>query len=106
MTPFALSVEELKERLARGEEIVILDVREKDEFEYANIGGKWIPLGELPMRLSELDREREICVLCHHGVRSARATEFLRRSGFAKVLNISGGIDAWSERIDPSIRKY
>lgn len=104
--PFTISVEELKNRLDRKEDLCILDVREQNEFEYCNIGGLLIPLGELPGRLQELDAEREIVVLCHHGNRSWHATQFLLRSGFSKVKNISGGIEAWALRVDPSVKRY
>jgi rhodanese-related sulfurtransferase len=102
----SISVEELSGRIARGEKPFILDVREPEEFAYCNIGGTLIPLGELPARAGELDREREILVLCHHGRRSMRATMFLRESGFPHARNITGGIEAWSLRVDRSVRRY
>ena len=90
-----ISAKELKNRLDAGEEIFILDVREPAEYQAANMGGKLIPLNSLPLRLNELDREREIVVHCHAGVRSQNAAEFLLQNGFAKVANLSGGILAW-----------
>jgi adenylyltransferase/sulfurtransferase len=69
-------------------------------------GANLIPLGELPARYSELDRAQEIFVFCHSGVRSERAAEFLRSAGFQKVSNVAGGIDAWSEEIDPNVPRY
>ena len=69
-------------------------------------GANLIPLGELPARWRELDREKEVYVLCHSGVRSERAAEFLRASGFPRVANVAGGIDAWSEEIDPDVPRY
>ncbi len=85
----------------------LLDVREPYEVEVASIeGATLMPLGELPARVEELDRNRQIFVFCHSGVRSARATEFLRSAGFPKVANVAGGIDAWSEEIDPSVPRY
>jgi adenylyltransferase/sulfurtransferase len=69
-------------------------------------GASLIPLGELPTRWRELDREKEIFVFCHSGVRSERAAEFLRSNGFPKVMNVAGGIDAWSEEIDPDVPRY
>jgi adenylyltransferase/sulfurtransferase len=101
-----ISVKELKARLDRNEDIIILDVRQRHEYNLTNIGGVLIPLGELPARFGELDRAREIAVLCHHGVRSMRATEFLLRCGFTNVKNIEGGIDAWSRLVDPSVKRY
>ena len=101
-----ISVEDLKNRLDRGDDIVILDVRELAEHRFSNIGGTLIPLGQLSGRLHELDPEREIAVLCHHGTRSRMASGFLIQSGFRRVWNITGGIEAWSLRVDPSVRRY
>ncbi|MCL5268718.1 MAG: rhodanese-like domain-containing protein [Bacteroidetes bacterium] len=101
-----ISVIELKERLDSGEEIFILDVRQPDEYRYCNIGGLLIPLGELPRQLGDLDRDREIVVVCHSGARSARATQYLQRAGFLNVKNLAGGIDRWAEEIDPTLPRY
>lgn len=97
---------ELKARLDQSEDIFILDVREPEEFQIANIGGKLIPLQDLSMRFNELDPEREIVVVCHHGVRSAHAVGFLRSRGFSKVKNLNGGIDQWSILVDPTVMRY
>jgi adenylyltransferase/sulfurtransferase len=101
-----LTAKELKRRIDAGEQIYILDVREPWEHKVAQIGGKLIPMNEIPQRLSELDREREIIVHCHHGVRSQRVAEFLQQSGFPRVVNLAGGIDAWSCEVDPTVPKY
>ncbi|MGB8341308.1 MAG: molybdopterin-synthase adenylyltransferase MoeB [Chthoniobacterales bacterium] len=102
-----ISVHELQERMASGRPLVLLDVREPFEFEMARIeGANLIPLGELPARWQELDREKEICVFCHSGMRSERAAEFLRSAGLARVANVAGGIDAWSQEIDPNVPRY
>jgi rhodanese-related sulfurtransferase len=101
-----MTVLELKEKLDKKEGVLILDVREKDEFEYANIGGTLIPLSEFAQRFQELDPEKNWAVLCHHGMRSAQAVAFLRSQGFKSVHNISGGIEAWSVQIDPKIPRY
>ena len=98
--------EELKRRLAAGEDIYILDVREPHEYQICNIGGHLIPLGDLPKRVSELDSSREIVVHCKMGGRSAKAVSFLRQSGFSRVHNLAGGILAWSDKVDPSVPKY
>jgi len=101
-----MTVEELKQRLDRGDDLYVLDVREPNEYQTANIGGHLIPLNDLPKRMGELDPNREIVVHCKLGGRSAKAVDFLRQSGFSKVHNLVGGINAWSERIDPKVPKY
>ena len=101
-----LSVKDLKKRMDAGENLFILDVREPFEYQIANIGGKLIPQNEVPQRLAEIDRDREIIVQCKSGGRSQRIAEFLKQSGYPKVANVSGGILAWSDQIDPSIPKY
>lgn len=107
MTPSnEISVQELKARLDRGDKIFILDVREPVEYALCNIGGTLIPLGQLPGRIGELSRDAEIAVLCHHGIRSRRATDLLLQSGFSRAMNITGGIHAWSEKVDPSVAVY
>src|SRR5436305_1253890 len=97
---------ELKSRLDRGDDLFILDVREPHEFQICNLNGNLIPLGELPRRVHELDSSREIVAHCRSGKRSAEAVDFLRKAGFRKVLNMKGGILAWSDEVDPSVPKY
>ncbi|HYL67953.1 MAG TPA: molybdopterin-synthase adenylyltransferase MoeB [Candidatus Limnocylindria bacterium] len=97
---------ELKARLDRGDDIYILDVREPHEYQICNLGGHLIPLGDLSRRVSELDSSRDIVAHCRSGKRSAEAVEFLRKAGFRKVLNLKGGILAWSDEVDPSVPKY
>jgi sulfur-carrier protein adenylyltransferase/sulfurtransferase len=101
MTP-----EELKRRLDAGDDLFVLDVREPHEYQICNLGGHLIPLNDLPKRVSEIDARREIVVHCKLGGRSAKAVDFLRQSGFAKVHNLTGGINAWAERVDPKMPKY
>jgi len=85
----------------------LIDVREPFEFEIARIdGAKLVPLGEIPERADELDREQTLIVHCHSGRRSAQAVRLLKQRGFAKVRNLEGGIDAWSDFIDPTVPKY
>lgn len=103
----SVTVEELKGRLDRGEEVLLLDVREPDEWELCQLpGAVLIPLGQLPQRFSELDPKRETVVMCHHGVRSRWAIDFLARQGFTNLLNLAGGIHAWAERVDPTMAQY
>ena len=97
---------ELKSRLDRGDDLFILDVREPHEFQICNLNGYLIPLGELPRRVHELDSSREIVAHCRSGKRSAEAVDFLRKAGFRKILNLKGGILAWSDEVDPSVPKY
>jgi molybdopterin/thiamine biosynthesis adenylyltransferase/rhodanese-related sulfurtransferase len=97
---------ELKRRIDAGENVFILDVREPFEYQIANIGGKLIPQNDVPQRLAEIDREREIVVQCKSGGRSQRIAEFLVQNGYAKVTNLTGGILAWSDQVDPKVQKY
>jgi adenylyltransferase/sulfurtransferase len=102
-----ITVEELKARMDRGEEVFLLDVRNPPEFDLCRIPGSvLIPLPTLPQRLNELDRSREIVVHCKSGVRSQKAIEFLRANGFTRLVNVQGGILAWANRIDPSMPRY
>ena len=98
---------DLKQRLDRGDAIVVLDVREPDELALARLpGAVHIPMGDIPARLHELDPDREIVVMCHHGTRSAHVASFLLQRDFSRVLNLDGGIDAWSLTVDSSVPRY
>ncbi|HEY1648990.1 MAG TPA: molybdopterin-synthase adenylyltransferase MoeB [Terracidiphilus sp.] len=101
-----ISVKELKQRLDAGDDLLVLDVREPFEYQIANIGGKLIPQNDVPKRLAEIDRGREIVVQCKSGGRSQRIAEFLAQSGYPKVSNLAGGILAWADQIDPKVPKY
>jgi sulfur-carrier protein adenylyltransferase/sulfurtransferase len=101
-----ISVEELKRRQDAGDDLFILDVREPHEYQICNLSGYLIPLNDLPKRVSELDSSREIIAHCRSGMRSAKAVEFLRQAGFSKVKNLTGGVLAWAEKIDPTMPKY
>jgi adenylyltransferase/sulfurtransferase len=98
--------QELKRRLDAGEDIFILDVREPHEYQICNLGGYLIPINDLPKRVNELDSSRQIVAHCKSGKRSANAVEFLRQTGFKNVLNLAGGILAWSDKVDPKVPKY
>jgi rhodanese-related sulfurtransferase len=101
------SVAELAAKLKDGEKPVVLDVREGWEVRLAPFpDAKWISMREIPDRLAELDPNVETVVVCHHGIRSWRVAKFLENEGFANVINLTGGIDAWSKEIDPSITLY
>jgi sulfur-carrier protein adenylyltransferase/sulfurtransferase len=99
-------VKELKRRLDAGEDVFILDVREPYEYKIANIGGTLIPQNEVPQRLNEIDKEREIVVQCRSGQRSQRIAELLAQAGYPKVMNLAGGVLAWADEIDPKMQKY
>jgi sulfur-carrier protein adenylyltransferase/sulfurtransferase len=101
-----ISAVELKKRLDNKDDIFVLDVREPHEYQIANLGAKLIPLGELPARAGELDKEREIIVHCRSGARSQKAAEFLAQNGFKRVWNLAGGILGWSNDVDPTLPKY
>ncbi len=98
---------ELKAMQERGEDFLLVDVREPHEYEIARIpGATLIPLRTLPERVAELDSSRTVVLYCHHGQRSQRALEFLRQSGFRRLKNLRGGIEAWSRKVDPGVPRY
>lgn len=102
-----ISVEELAALQKSGSPFVLLDVRERYESDIARIpGARLIPLGELASRMSELDSADEIVIHCKSGYRSAQALRALQQAGFSKLRNVTGGILAWAERVDPSVPKY
>jgi len=97
---------DLKQRLDRGDDLFVLDVREPHEYQICNLNGYLIPLGELPKRVHELDSSREIVAHCRSGKRSADAVDFLRKAGFRKIWNLKGGVLAWADEVDPTMPKY
>jgi adenylyltransferase/sulfurtransferase len=101
-----LTVKELKARRDAGEDIFLLDVREPYEYQIAQIGGTLIPQNDVPNRLAEIPRDREIIVHCRSGARSQKIAELLKQSGYKDVANVAGGILAWADEIDPSVQKY
>ena len=103
-----MTATELKERVDRGDDVQIIDVREQGEYDVARIpNSKLIPLGQVVSRMSEIDPARETVVHCKGGVRSAKAIEALKHAGFAgNLTNLKGGITAWSNEVDPSVPKY
>lgn len=105
--PEEITAAELKARLDRQDPLCLLDVREPFEYEICSLPtATFIPLGELPARYGELDREKEIVVYCKMGGRSARAAQFLRQQGFARVINLAGGILGWAADVDPAMATY
>ncbi len=103
-----MTATELKERLDRGDDVQVIDVREQNEYDTARLpDSKLIPLGQVVSRMSEIDPNRETVVHCKGGGRSAKAIEALQRAGFeGKLINLKGGITAWSNEVDPSVPKY
>ena len=107
---FEINPDELKRQLDSSEKPVIVDVREPIELQTASLKGadfKHIPMGDIPSRaLQELDPEDHIVVVCHHGVRSANVTMWLRQQGFERAQSMRGGIDLWSRTVDSSVPLY
>jgi adenylyltransferase/sulfurtransferase len=104
-----VSAFEVSRRLARADDLLLLDVRGPDEFERARIeGSTLIPVDELSDRLDEIEafRDRPVVVHCHHGPRSRRACELLIEKGFSRVEELTGGIEAWSVTVDPEVPRY
>lgn len=102
-----ITVQELKKAMDTKEDFDLIDVREPHEYQIARIpGARLIPLGDLPQRMHELDSAREIYLHCKSGMRSAKAYRILANSGFKKIKNVAGGIEAWSHDIDPSVPLY
>ena len=107
MTVKQLSATDLKNKIQQEEKLFLLDVREPHEFKYAHIANSvLIPLNQIPARLDELDPQQEIVVICHHGMRSQQAANYLFQSGYKNIANLTGGIDAWSCTCDSSVRRY
>jgi rhodanese-related sulfurtransferase len=103
----ALSVQGLAAWRAAGTPHHLLDVREPYECGIAAIGGaQHIPMGQIPARLGEIPAGVALVVMCHHGARSQSVVNFLRQAGRDQVLNLQGGIDAWSQHIDPAVARY
>ena len=104
---YTITPTELKSRLDKGDQLVLLDVREQWEFDLAKLNGSTlIPLATLPQSLGKLNKDAEIIAICHHGMRSADATNFLLQQGYSNVKNLVGGIDAWSALVDRSVPRY
>lgn len=107
--PLETDVRSVKQRLDAGEDFLLLDCREPQEYQLVHIeGATHIPMGQLPDRVGELEswRDKPIVVHCHHGGRSLRVTHWLRNQGYAQVQNMAGGIDAWALDIEPGMTRY
>ena len=98
---------EIKRRLDAGERLRIVDVREWDEYDRARIEHAELrPLSEIQTWWQDLPRDEELVIMCHHGSRSAQVCMALSRAGYEQVTNMTGGIDAWSTQVDPSVPRY
>ena len=107
MATVAITPAELARRIAAGDELVLLDVRELGERGICRIADSLhIPMGDIGRRASELDSEAEIVCICHHGVRSANVAAALTSMGFEHTLNLTGGIDRWAREVDPAMARY
>ncbi len=107
LTKDEIKPEDLKQRLDKKTDMLLLDVRNPDEYAICKIGDpKLIPLYELSQRFDELPKDQSIVVYCHHGVRSIRAAQILLKKDFADVKSLYGGIHGWSEKIDPDMPRY
>lgn len=102
-----LTPAQVRARLAAGEDLLLLDVRESEERALCAIAGSLhIPMGELSRRHVELDPGRAVVCVCHHGIRSAHVAAALERLGFERIYNLSGGIDRWAQDVDPGMARY
>ena len=102
-----ISPRELKARLDRNDRPVLVDVRDDWETKLCRLeNALHIPMEELEFRSDELNPADDIVVYCHHGVRSAAVADYLRRLGFTRVCNLSGGLDAWAQAVEPTMRRY
>ncbi|MFO1095550.1 MAG: rhodanese-like domain-containing protein [Planctomycetaceae bacterium] len=109
MLPLEITCEDVHSLQNAGDTFAFIDCREPDEFEMCRImGATLLPMSELRERLAELEPHRggRVVVHCHHGGRSLRVASFLRQQGFSQAQSMAGGIDAWSERIDPTVPRY
>jgi len=98
---------ELVVHLQTGRTPVLLDVREPWEWNVCRVPGAiLIPMRDLPARVAELDKDAETVVICHHGVRSYHAARYLETVGFGDVINLSGGVAAWADEVDPAMPRY
>jgi rhodanese-related sulfurtransferase len=101
-----ITVEELNDLRTSGKAHQLIDIREDFEVEAVNIGGEWIPMGNIPNEIEKIKKDVPVIIHCKSGKRSANISLFLEQQGFTNVSNLKGGIFAWIEQIDPSLPKY
>jgi rhodanese-related sulfurtransferase len=102
-----LDSEQTQQLLLERQKILLLDVREKWEFDICHIqASRNIPMGNLPELVQDLDPDTETVVICHHGARSLQVAHYLENNGFNNVINLEGGLDAWARTVDPTMQQY
>ncbi len=101
-----ITAKELKALMDAKEDFQLVDVREQKEFDFTNIGGELIPLNTIPQSLDKIAKDKKVVVYCRSGARSANAIQYLEQQGFSDLYNLKGGILAWSDDVDPSVKKY
>jgi rhodanese-related sulfurtransferase len=107
MNELEITPRQVKQRLERGEKILVVDVREPWEYAYCRIeNALHIPMGAIPANLQKLDGEEEVICYCHHGMRSLDVANWLRAQGVDSAKSMAGGIERWSAEIDPSVPRY
>ncbi len=107
--PLEIDVATLRDKLAKGDDMFVLDCREENEYEIVKLEpAVLLPMSELMARVGELEpqKDREIVVHCHHGGRSQQAAQYFLDQGFTRVANLRGGIEAWSREVDPAVPRY
>lgn len=107
--PIEIDIHGVKTMIDNAADFVLLDVREHDEYEAAKIESSTLmPMSEIQERVKELDglKDKHLIIHCHHGGRSMQVTQWLLGQGFSQVQNMAGGIDQWSQEIDPSVPRY
>lgn len=106
-TRIELDVRELKALVESGVDLQLLDVREDWEHGVCLIPNSIkLPMGQIPARVGEIDSDRPVVAICHHGARSLRVTMWLRQQGFARAINLKGGVDAWAREVDQTMARY
>jgi len=107
MENLEITPKEVKERLDRGEKLLLVDVREPQEYAICRIeGATLIPMGTIPANLQKLDVDEDVVCYCHHGMRSLDVANWLRSKGVSGARSMTGGIDRWSMEVDPSVPRY
>jgi len=107
MTDLEITPRQVKDRLERGEKLLLIDVREPHEYALCRIDGALlIPMGTIPANLQKLDTGEDVICFCHHGMRSLDVANWLRQQGVTSAKSMAGGIDRWSTEIDPQVPRY